>query len=110
MALTGNASFTPVGGKSYLLQAELIGNPVFNPPDSCFIGAQVYVNGITVTFVNLFSNEPEPGFDSSFPEGSGTTSLLTQTGAQRSRPRYSATPCGAGTSLDKLRITVTELG
>ena len=33
VALTGNASFTPVGGKSYLLQAELVGNPVAVNPD-----------------------------------------------------------------------------
>lgn len=61
--------------------------------------------------MNIFSNEPEPGFDLTFPEGSGTTNLLTETGAQAITAKIFGDPnCGAGTSLDKLRIAVTELG
>jgi hypothetical protein len=110
--LTGTASFTPVAGKSYLLQAELVGNPVNNSGKTCFVGVQVYVNGIPVTFVELLSFDPLPGFDSTSPEGSGTTSLLTETGAQTITAKVFGDPegCTAATTLNNLRITVSELG
>jgi hypothetical protein len=109
--LTGTTSFTPVAGKSYLLQGELIGNPVNKPGETCFVGVQVYVNGIPVTFVEVLSFDPSPGFDAKFPEGSGTTSLLTETGVQTITAKvFGNSNCTAATTLNTLRIKVSELG
>jgi hypothetical protein len=114
VTLTGTTSFTPVAGKSYLLQAELVGNPVNEPKEFCFPGVQVYVNGIPVTFLGLESfDASEPGFDSKFPEASGTSSLLTETGPQTITAKVFGGPppsCTAATTLNNLRITVSELG
>jgi hypothetical protein len=109
--LTGTASFTPVAGKSYQLQAEIVGNPVLKPGESCRPAVQVYVNGIPTTFVEIFASESGPGFDSSFPEGSYVTSLLTESGPQAITAKvFGDADCASGTTLDKLRIVVAELG
>ena len=99
-------------GRATCCRPSFVGNPVFNPPDSCFIGTQVYVNGIPVTFVNVFSNEPEPGFDSYVPGGQRHDQPADpdRRGRAITAKVFGDPNCGAGTSLDKLRITVTELG
>ncbi len=111
-ALAGTTSFTPVAGKSYQLQAEVVGNPVPTPTKSCNPGVQVYVNGVPTTFIEIFgSSETQPGFDSRFPEASYTTSLLTESGIQSiSAKVFGDSTCGAGTALEKLRVVVVELG
>jgi hypothetical protein len=111
VTLTGTTSFTPVAGKAYQLSAELVGNPVNIPEEFCGPGVQVYVNGIPTTFVEIFGRDPSPGFDSRFPEGSYTTSLLTETGTQAITAKVFGDPdCTGSTTLDKLRVVVTELG
>jgi hypothetical protein len=110
--LAGTATFTPVGGKSYQLQAEVVGHPVPKPGEACSPGVQVYVNGVPTTFVEVtgFSGT-SPGFDSTFPEGSYVTSLLTETGAQTITAKvFGDAECEPGTTLEKLRIVVLELG
>lgn len=110
-ALTGTTSFAPVAGKSYQLQAEVVGNPVPAPGEFCSPGVQVYVNGIPTTFVEIFGREPVPGFDSRFPEGSYTTSLLTESGQQQITAKvFGDEDCGGGTALEKFRVVVVELG
>lgn len=111
-ALAGTTSFTPVAGKSYQLQVELVGNPQFTEPsDECEPGVQVYVNGIPTTFVEIFAGVAPPGFDSRFPEASFTTSLLTESGLQSISAKVFGDPaCSSGTTLDKLRVVVVELG
>jgi hypothetical protein len=111
-ALAGTTSFTPLAGKSYQLQAELVGNPVPTPGESCRPGLQIYVNGVPTTFLELLGrSETLPGFDSRFPEASYTTSLLTESGLQSISAKVFGDPsCGAGTALEKLRVVVVELG
>jgi hypothetical protein len=111
VTLTGTTSFTPVAGKSYQLQAEVVGNPVPEPGEECNPGVQVYVNGIPTTFVGIFGEEAPPGFDSKFPEGSYTTSLLTESGPQQITTKvFGDSICAPATTLDKFRVVVVELG
>jgi len=111
-ALTGTTSFTPIAGKSYQLQAEVVGNPVPQPTDSCRPGVQVYVNGIPTTFIEIFARgETDPGFDSKFPEGSYATNLLTESGPQQITAKvFGDSFCEPGTTLEKFRVVVVELG
>ncbi len=111
VTLAGTTSFNMVAGKSYQLQSEVVGNPVFTPGESCRPAVQVYVNGAPTTFVEIFASEAPPGFDTRFPEGSYTTSLLTESGPQQiSAKVFGDAACGSGTSLEKFRVVVVELG
>jgi hypothetical protein len=111
-ALSGTTSFTPVAGKSYQLQVEVFGNPIPPPSGFCGPGVQVYVNGIPTTFVESFARgEPGSGFDSRFPEGSYTTSLLTESGPQQLTAKvFGDAECQPGTTLERFRAVVVELG
>jgi hypothetical protein len=110
-ALTGNASFVPVAGKAYQLSSEVVGNPVPTSSGSCGVGVQVYVNGIPIQFVEIFGNEAPPPFDSKFPEGSYTSSLLNESGTQTITTKvFGDEDCGAGTVLERFRTVVVELG
>ncbi len=109
--LVGTNSFTAVPGKAYQVMAEIVGNPVIEPGKECNPGMQVYVNGIPTLFLEIFAGEPNPGFDSRFPEDNGTTSLLTESGPQFITAKVFGDPlCSPSTTIDKLRIVVTEIG
>ena len=109
--LVGTTSFTPVAGKAYQMMVELVGNPLNKPGESCRPIVQVYVNSVPTTFVAIRASDPSPGFDSRFPEGSFTTPLLTESGAQFINAKvFGDEFCEPGTTLDRLRIVVTQLG
>ncbi len=111
VSLIGTNSFNPVPGKAYQMMVELVGNPLNKSEDICRPIVQVYVNSVPTTFVELFSRDPGPGFDARFPESSFTTPLLTETGTQFITAKvFGDQFCEPGTTLDKLRIVVTELG
>jgi hypothetical protein len=110
-ALSGNASYVPVAGKAYQLSSEVVGNPVPTSSGSCGTGVQVYVNGIPIQFVEIFGNEAPPPFESRFPEGSYTSSLLNESGTQTITAKvFGDEDCGAGTVLERFRAVVVELG
>jgi hypothetical protein len=111
VALTGTASFVPVAGKAYQLSAEVVGNPVATSSGSCSPGVQVYVNNVPIMFVEIFGNEASPPLESRFPEGSYTSSLLTETGTQTITTKvFGDEDCGAGTVLERFRAVVVEQG
>ena len=112
VTLAGTTSFTPVAGKAYQMMVEILGNPIAEPEDSCRPGVQVYVNSVPTTFVEIFASNPgSPGFDARFPEGSYTTSLLNESGAQFITAKVFGDPfCAPGTTIDRMRVTVAELG
>ena len=72
---------------------------------------QIYVNGIPTTFLAIFAGESGPGFDSRFPEDNATSSLLNESGPQFITAKvFGDSDCTPSTTLDRLRIVVTEVG
>jgi hypothetical protein len=74
----------------------------------------VYVNATPTSFVQPYTYTVggEPGdIDTRFPEDSYTTNLLTESGPQQITAKVLGDPrCGPGTTLEKLRVVVVELG
>jgi hypothetical protein len=110
-ALVGTPTFTAVPGKAYNLTGELVGNPVANSTEFCEPGVQIYVNGVPIFFLELFAGDRGPGFDSRFPQASFTASLLTESGPQSITTKvFGDNGCEPNTTLERLRIIVTEVG
>jgi hypothetical protein len=110
-ALAGTTSFTPTAGKAYQLSSEIVGNPVPSPSGACSPGVQVYVNGAPIQFIEIFGGEPNPPFDTRFPEGSYTSSLLNESGPQTiSTKVFGDGDCASGSAIEKFRAVVVELG
>ena len=90
---------------------ELTGNPINAPADICRPFVSIYVNSVSTTRLDVFSRDPSPGFDTRFPESSYTTSLLTESGTQFITAKvFGDEFCEPGTTLDRLRIVVVQLG
>ena len=110
-ALVGTPSFTAVPGKAYNLSGELVGNPVAKSGEFCEPAVQVYVNGVPIFFLELFAGDRGEGFDSRFPQASFTASLLTESGAQSITTKvFGDDSCEPNTTLERLRLIVTEVG
>jgi hypothetical protein len=113
--LTGTAAFTPAAGKSYLLLAELRGNPIDangTEPEGCFTGVRVSVNGEPQVFVGISANASAPAPFTVNGVGTASTALGLLSSGQPQTISASALgepSCGAGTT-GNLRVTVVELG
>ena len=111
VSLTGTNSFTPVAGKAYEMMLELVGNPVNKSPFRCRPTVQVYVNSVPTTCLPISAEDPDPGFDSRFPESSFTTPLLNESGPQFITAKvFGDEDCEPSTTLNQLRIVVAQVG
>ena len=80
-------------------------------PRFCGAGGAVYVNGVPIFFLELFAGDRGPGLDSRFPQASFTASLLTESGPQTITTKvFGDDGCEPNTTLERLRIIVTEVG
>jgi hypothetical protein len=112
IALTGTPTFTAVAGKGYNVTAEVVGNPVrVEPAASCDPFVQLYANGVPFFFVGIEDDDHGPGFDSRFPQGAFTGSLLSASGPQTiSIKVFGDEECAPSTTIERFRMLVTEIG
>ena len=101
----------PSPGKGYNLIGELVGNPVAKAGEFCEPGVQIYVNGVPTLFLELFAGDRGPGFDTKFPQAGFTASLLSANGPQTITTKaFGDDGCEPNSTLERLRILVTEIG
>jgi hypothetical protein len=114
--LAGNATFTPVAGKSYELLTELKGTPTSQPgPEGeNFCGAEVsmFVNGVSISGVFISASSTQPAPFNVNPLGTAATAIGLQEVGQPltlSALSFGSTGCSAATT-GALRAVVIELG
>jgi len=111
VTLNGNTNFTPASGKSYLVQVEVRGSAVPANNSVCSAGVQILANGLVVATGSLLASNFSGTTNPSTGEGSGTGSMLTESGAQTLTARVPVSGgCAAGTAITAARVTVSELG
>jgi hypothetical protein len=116
--LTGTASFTPVAGKSYIIVGEIQGNPIDAdgaPGNACNPSVHIFRPGNPFAALNL----------SLFQDLGNAPAIQTQTvdagdqGISANDPSspitltaqvFGDSNCGAGSTINSLRITVVQLG
>jgi hypothetical protein len=120
ITLAGTTSFVPNTGKSYLLLAELRGNPSdadgvnsssYGGP-SCYAWVRISVNGEPTAWVEISANANQQPPNDVNPVGTSSTAVaLQQAGVTQtiSANAFGNSGCGAGTT-GNLRIVVVELG
>lgn len=120
VALAGTTSFVPNTGKSYILLAELRGNPTdadgvnsssYGGP-SCYAWVRISVNGEPAAWVEISANANQAPPNDVNPVGTSSTAIaLQQAGVAQtiSANAFGNSGCGAGTT-GNLRIVIVELG
>lgn len=115
VTLTGTPTFIPQPGKSYLLLAELRGNPTDangSAGGGCFPFVRIYVNSEPMTGVGISANanEEPPFMVNAIGTASTSVGLLVPGVPQTIAANVLGdSGCGSGTT-GNLRIVVVELG
>lgn len=111
----GPVSFTPRGGKSYLLEVEMRGRVTDADGAGggfCSPSIDIWVNDKFLTSVVLFADaDSPPQLNNSVASSVVALGLTTPGQTQTITPHlFGDSGCGAGSLIDELRVIVVQLG